>query len=149
MKGKIAILAIFLASPIISNAADIPLLGNTKAQLHQLCGKALDVEIIKMDSKTTVMGLKNKQTNNFDLFMSSEQSPEQIIYSKFTPVKYDALSNNYIPTDDQDLDIIWGSSRDNSGKTSYSLTLGTKTYSCGILQPWPSERADEIYGESS
>lgn len=149
MNIKITLIAMSLTYPVISGATEIPVMGDTKAQFHQLCGKDIDVELIKIDDKTMLMGLKNKQTNNLDLFISSEQSPGQIMISQFTPVKYDSLSKNYIPLDDQDLEIVWGSSEDDNKKITYNLTLGPKTYSCGARQQWPSEKADVLYGESS
>lgn len=149
MKSKIALVAVSLTYPIISNAVDIPAMGDMKAQFHQVCGKSIDVELIKINDKTTLMGLKNKQTNNLDLFISPEQSPEKRMLSKFIPVKFDSLSKDYLPLDNQNIDILWGSSEDVNKKITYSLTLGLKTYSCGPLQKWPNEKADELYGENS
>lgn len=131
------------------HAEEIPSLGKMKAQSHQICGTGIDVEILRTDENTIILALKNKETHNFDLFISNEQSLSQVRQSSFTPVRYDALSENYIPVKDDELDIMWGGSLDDDGKITYKLALGPKIYNCGSLQEWPSEKANLIYGETA
>ncbi|MEP8891125.1 hypothetical protein [Enterobacter roggenkampii] len=149
MKYQWFLIASALSLPQISNATEIPKLGDVKAQSHQICGNTIDVEVVTLDNRSTLLGLKNNQTHNIDLFVSSEQSPDQMNYSKFTPARYDELSKTYIATEDPDIEIVWGSSEDEKKQISYSLALGPEVYSCTKLQKWPSEKANNMYGEKS
>jgi hypothetical protein len=147
MQFKHFILFLFFITPIIARATDIPIMGDEKADSHQLCGDKIDVEIQVLNDTTIVLGLVNNKTKNIDLFMSNGPSPDQASFSKFSPVKFDSLSKSYVPIDDKDIDIVWGGSVDENKKTSYSLALGPEVYTCTAPQKWPNEKANELYGE--
>ncbi|MGX5025782.1 hypothetical protein ACWKYF_02430 [Enterobacter asburiae] len=148
MKFQWVIMTTLLFIPLVSNAGGIPRMGELKAESHQICGKNIDVEVIMLENHSTLIGLENKQTHNLDLFLSSEQSPEEMNYAKFIPARYDNLSKSFVAREDDEIDIVWGSSKNDKDEVSYSLALGPQTYSCSPLQKWPSEKANEIYGET-
>ncbi|MGX5098349.1 hypothetical protein [Enterobacter cloacae] len=148
MKFQYFIMTTILFLPVTGNAVGIPRMGELKAESHQICGKNIDVEVIMLENHSTLIGLENKQTHNLDLFLSSEQSPEEMNYAKFIPARYDNLSKSFIAREDNEIDIVWGSSKNDKGEVSYSLALGPQTYSCSPLQKWPSEKANEMYGEA-
>lgn len=149
LQPKRFLIACLLAVPACVGATTIPMLGHDKADSHQRCGDKIDVEVHTLDDHTTLLGLVNKQTHNMDLFISLDQSASQMAYSKFAPVKFDSLSGRYVPTDDKDIDIVWGSALDENKQISYSLALGPEVYTCSALQKWPDEKANQLYGEAA
>ncbi|WP_395305790.1 hypothetical protein [Enterobacter sp. ECC-019] len=148
MKFQWVVMSTILFFPFVGNAVEIPIMGGLKAESHQICGKNIDVEVIMLENHSTLIGLENKQTHNLDLFLTSEQSSEGMNYAKFIPARYDNLSKSFVAREDNEIDIVWGSSKNDKDEVSFSLALGPQTYSCSPLQKWPSEKANEIYGEA-
>lgn len=128
-------------------AAKVPMLGNLPASAHQLCGKDIAVQIAELDSDQILIGLVNKTTQNLDLFVSENPADVEKSYSKFLPVKFDSLSKSFIPTGDNQIDIVWGASLDGDQKVKYHLALGNYVYQCGALKIWPNDKANDLYGE--
>lgn len=147
MKFKWILIASTISLSQISYATEIPQLGGVKAERHQICGKGIDVEMVRLDNNSTLLGLKNNQTHNIDLFISPDQVSDELSYAKFTPAKYDELSKSYVTKEDPEIEIVWGSSRDENKQLSYTLALGPQVYSCTKLQKWPNEKANMVYGE--
>ncbi|HDR2622258.1 TPA: hypothetical protein QCI71_003159 [Enterobacter chuandaensis] len=147
MKYKWVLIVTTLGLPFVSNATEIPTLGGIRAESHQICGKNIDVEIIRLDNNSTLLGLKNNQTHNIDLFLSPDQGTDELSYAKFTPARYDELSKNYIPQNDPELEVVWGSARDDNKQLIYTLALGPQVYNCTKLQKWPSVKANIMYGD--
>ncbi|HDR2372834.1 TPA: hypothetical protein QCH90_004298 [Enterobacter asburiae] len=76
MKYEWVCIAVSYALPNFSHASEITRLGNLRAEGHQICGKTIDVEVIRIDNRSILLGLKNNQIHSFDLFVSSEPSGE-------------------------------------------------------------------------
>lgn len=143
------LLVVLLASSFNSIADSIPLLGNLKADSQQMCGKNINIQIKTVNDNLVIIGLKNKNTNKMDLFTSTSNIEPNFQYSKFTPVTFDSLSNRFIDVDDSELDIVWGSSLNEKKGLEFNLALGAHVYKCGLIQKWPSEKSNELYGEKS
>ena len=129
-------------------AADIPVLGDGKAESHQICGKSIDVQIRRLDDNTLVIGLINNKTQKRDLFKSQEPIGAEMKYAKFVPVHFDNLSKNFIEEEKAEIEIVWGSAMNDKKEANYTLALGPEIYECGLLQKWPHEEANILYGES-
>ena len=55
-----------------------------------------------------LMGMKNRESGETDLFMSSSPFTAVNTYSRFVPVKFDQLSKHFIETHNAALEVIWG-----------------------------------------
>jgi hypothetical protein len=139
--------AMLMFSPLSSHAQGAPLIGSEKADSYQRCGKNISLQIKNVANDFIVIGLMNKKTNNMDFFKSTEQKISEMNYTKYNSVRFDALSNTFVNTDNSDLDILWGSSLNDKKQVTYHLVLGSEVYECGPIQKWPSETANVLYGE--
>jgi hypothetical protein len=125
------------------------MLGNIKATLHQTCGKQIFIQVAEMkgsDEGRTVIGIKNNQTGNIDLFTSLSASSKQ--YDKYQPVTFDNLSKTLVAMEDDRPPIVWGGAVTNLKGMEYSLALGSHVYPCSKLVPFESEVANDLYGEN-
>ncbi|MCH9269321.1 hypothetical protein [Pantoea ananatis] len=95
-----------------------------------------------------LLGLKNRESSEMDLFMSSVAFTADNTYSRFVPVKFDQLSKHFIETDNPALEVVWGAAIDDKNVLSYKLALGSYTYSCGDIESRPNDTAKQLYGES-
>ncbi|TSJ50765.1 hypothetical protein FND52_19345 [Atlantibacter subterranea] len=132
----------------ISYAAEIPVLGDGKAESHQVCGKSIDVQIRKLSDNFLLIGLVNNKTQSRDLFRSQEPVSVDLKYTKFIPVHFDNLSKNFIEEEKPEIEIVWGSAMNDKKEANYTLALGPEVYDCGLLQKWPHEAANILYGEA-
>lgn len=151
MKRAMTVLLPIMLTGLISNSAlaqGAPLLGNLPASGHQLCGKTISLQLVKISDDMMILGIKNKQSNEMDLFMSSLPFTVPDTYAKFIPVRFDQLSKNFIPTQDNELDIIWGAAFNDKNTLEYKLALGNFTYSCSTPEAWPNDKANHLYGET-
>ncbi|WP_313080738.1 hypothetical protein [Atlantibacter sp.] len=148
MKLNPLLLLTLLSSSGYLYATGIPVLGDGKAESHQICGKSIDVQIRKLSDNSIVMGLMNNKTHKRDLFKSQEPVTAKMKYVKFAPVHFDNLSNNFIEEDKPEIEILWGSSMSDKKEANYTLALGPVLYECGLLQKWPHEEANILYGET-
>lgn len=124
------------------------MLGNLKASLHQTCGKEIVVQIAEMegsDEGRIILGLKNNQTGNIDLFTSHNTSNKQ--YDKYQPVNYDNLSKTLVILENDRPAVVWGGAVANLKGMEYSLALGSHVYPCTQLVPFENEIANDLYGE--
>lgn len=146
---------LFLASTLLlcsaaqASAAGAPILGNTPADAHQLCGKTIEVQVKYLPDGKQIIGLMNSKSGDLDLFQSTTPQSPQGQYLKFVPIKYDQLSKNFIVQSDDTLDILWGRTENEKKEISYALSLGSHVYPCGIIQKWPNEKANMLYGEGN
>lgn len=122
-------------------------LGNLQASAHQLCGENISIQITNTDDSFTLIGLKNKTTKKMDLFISDNPGEIGKSYSRFTPVVFDNLSKLFLKSDSADIDIIWGGAINEKKEINYQLALGNYTYDCAGIVAWPSDKANELYGE--
>ncbi|WP_370611805.1 hypothetical protein [Klebsiella aerogenes] len=144
-KLAFALTLLFITTPVLASGA--PLLGDVPADAHQLCGKDIDVQIKKWDGGGQIIGLMNKESHEINLFQATTlQSPEGQ-YLKFMPTKYDELSKRFVIQNDDTIDILWGGTENENHQMVYSLSLGSHVYDCGLIQKWPNETADKLYGE--
>ncbi len=141
---------IFLPSMIAASpcfASEAPLIGTSPADAHQVCGKKITLEIKTLSDKTQIIGLMNNTTNKLDLFQSTHPVDTSTQYAKFVPTKFDGLSKDFIPQNDDTIEIIWGAAAHDNQQIVYSLSLGSHVYNCGMIQKWPNEKANTLYGE--
>lgn len=148
MKRNALLLLSFLSLSGLTYANEIPTLGDANAESHQLCGKNIDVQIRKLNDNTLIIGLMNNKTRNRDLFQSQDPISGDIKYTKFFPVRFDNLSKNFIEEEKPEIEVVWGSAINDKKEVSYTLALGPKVYTCGLLQKWPHEEANILYGET-
>lgn len=141
-------LLFILFSSSFASAVEIPVLGDGKAENHQICGNHINVQIRKTNKNHLIIGLINNKTDKMDLFESQNSATEDMAFSKFSPVHFDNLSKNFIADDQSEIDIVWGSSVNEKKEISYSLALGPEAYRCGLLQKWPNDKANILYGET-
>jgi hypothetical protein len=147
-KVVLASLVFLSFTPAISFAQGAPELGDTRAFAHQQCGKDITLQIGNTAEGHAVIGLKNKNTGELDLFVSSSQFDITSSFSPFKPVKFDNLSKNLIETHDKDIDIVWGASHDEKQQNHHRLALGNYTYDCEKIIAWPNDKANDLYGET-
>ncbi len=150
MKHIMTALLTLMVTGLISGSAlakGAPLLGNLPASGHQLCGKSIQLQLAKDTDGRMLLGLKNKQNNNLDLFISNVAFNVPNSYARFVPVRFDQLSKNMIETHDSELDVIWGAAYDDKNVLRYKLALGNYTYSCSAIEAWPNDKANHLYGE--
>ncbi|WP_233516590.1 hypothetical protein [Pantoea ananatis] len=150
MKRAMTALLPIILTTLVSNSAlaqGVPLLGNLPASGHQLCGKTIRLQLVKNSDEMMILGIKNKQSNEMDLFMSSLPFTVSDTYARFIPVKFDQLSKTFIATHDDELDVIWGAALDDKNTLGYKLALGNFTYSCSAPEAWPNDKANHLYGE--
>lgn len=148
MKNKSLLLIPLLFTTSLSYAVEIPVLGDSKAESHQICGKGIDLQIRKLNDNSLLIGLVNNKTHNRDLFKSQEPAIVDMKYAKFIPVRFDSLSKNFIVEEKPEIEIIWGNAVNEKKEASYTLALGPEVYDCGLLQKWPREEANVLYGEA-
>ncbi|PQK81338.1 hypothetical protein E2R52_04350 [Pantoea ananatis] len=151
MKRATTVFFLFLSTVLISNSAlaeRAPLLGNLPASGQQLCGKTIKLQLVKTSDNIMLLGLKNRESSEMDLFMSSVAFTADNTYSRFVPVKFDQLSKHFIETHNPALEVVWGAAIDDKNVLSYKLALGSYTYSCGDIESWPNDTANQLYGES-
>ncbi|WP_312980314.1 hypothetical protein [Atlantibacter sp.] len=148
MKLNPLLLLLLFSSSGFAYAVEVPMLGDGKAEGHQICGKGIDVQIRKLNDNSLIIGLANNKTQHRDLFKSLEQNAGNMKYSKFVPVRFDNLSKNFIEEEKPEIEIVWGSAINDKKEASYTLALGPKVYACGLLQKWPHEEANILYGEN-
>lgn len=133
-------------------SADEIMLGNVAATHRITCGKAISVlfaDVSYPQYGHTLIGLKNKETNQIDLFLSSTSSSESRPYEKFNRVYFDSLSKSYVKTSYK-LSLIWGSARSTGQKEDqFRLAFGAHSYGCGKIETLSDEIADKLYGEAS
>ena len=148
MKFNALLLLSLLPISGFTHAADIPVLGDGKAESHQICGKSIDVQIRRLNDDSLVIGLINNKTNKRDLFKSQEPVSAEMKYAKFVPVHFDNLSKNFVEEEKPEIEIVWGSAINDKKEADYTLALGPEIYDCGLLQKWPHEEANILYGET-
>ncbi|WP_157093352.1 hypothetical protein [Buttiauxella brennerae] len=125
------------------------MLGNITATLHQTCGKQIFIQVAEMkgaDAGRTIIGIKNNQTGDIDLFTSFSASNKQ--YDKYQPVTFDNLSKTLVAMESERPPIVWGGAMTNLKGMEYSLALGSHVYQCSKLVPFESEVANDLYGET-
>ena len=125
-------------------------LGNLKAELHQTCGKGIIIQLSKAqgaDEGHMILGLRNNQTDEVDLFMSVNETDMQ--YDKYQLVRFDNLSTAFIAMEDGRPDIVWGGALSSVKGMQYSLALGSHVYACGKPARFEREIANDLYGEKS
>jgi hypothetical protein len=128
-------------------AQGAPVIGNLKANMHQSCGKSITIQIANSESKHIILGLNNRNTGKTDLFISENPVEQTHSYNRYLPVKYDALSQTFLLSEEPNIDILWGNSLDNKQASHYILALGNFSYPCGELKPWLNDLANDWYGE--
>lgn len=138
-----------LCSTAQALADGAPLVGNAPADAHQLCGKTIEIQIKNQPDGRQIIGLVNSKSHELDLFQSTTPPSPQGQYLKFVPIKYDQLSKNFIVQGDDTIDIIWGRTENEKKEASYALSLGSHVYPCGLIQKWPNEKANLLYGENN
>ncbi|MDW4576898.1 hypothetical protein [Atlantibacter hermannii] len=148
MKVQLLLLLAFIHLPAIAQSIDIAMIGDKKAESHQVCGKNIDVQIRKMNDDSIIISLMNNKTHDRDFFRSTEATSHTMKYSKFLPVRFDNLSKTFIAEDKPDIEIVWGNYLDEKKAVKYNLALGPQVYECGLLQKWPNETANLLYGET-
>lgn len=132
----------------VASASSVPLLGDMKAESHQICGKNIDIQIRPMNDNSLIIGLMNNKTHTRDLFKSQEPNAIDMKFTKFVPVRFDNLSKTFIEEDKPEIEIVWGSARDDKKAVNFSLALGPQVYECGLIQKWPNDAANLLYGEA-
>ncbi len=137
----------WLAGNVLAQPLRAPLLGNLQASAHQRCGQDITLQLLKTTDNIMLMGLKNRESGETDLFMSSSPFTADNSYSRFVPVKFDQLSKHFIETHNAVLEVIWGAAKDDKNVLRYTLALGSYTYSCGAIESWPNDTANQLYGE--
>lgn len=144
-----SILLICLSFPAILQAKDIvPLIGKERAESHMLCGKNIDVEVHRSEDNSLIIGLLNKKTAAMDYFVSAEPTAVDMHYSRYNPVSFDALSGQFVRKNDAAINIVWGSSAVNGkDQNGFKLALGAHVYDCGVLETWPDDTANDLYGD--
>lgn len=147
MKSNLLLFLTLYSLSALAQAVEIPMIGDIKAESHQICGKSIEVQIRKMNDNSLIIGLMNNKTHNRDLFRSNEPTSNSMKYTRFVPVRFDSLSKAFIAEDKPDIDIVWGNYLNEKKEVKYSLALGPNVYECGLLQKWPSEVANVLYGE--
>ncbi|TNV22592.1 hypothetical protein FH968_00605 [Buttiauxella sp. B2] len=148
---RINIRVLFIFSVMLPGSAfafGAPMLGGIAAKAHQVCGKNIQLQMTTTKEGLAIIGLINKKTNQMDLFQSEVALTNEHQITKYSPVKYDAISKEYIPIDNELISIIWGSVSDDKKATHYTMSLGSHVYECSLLQEWPSELADNLYGDN-
>jgi hypothetical protein len=134
--------------PYQSHGAEmVQKIGNTPAQGHFSCGHAIDIQYHKTDDNSLIISLFNKKTNHNDLFVSTDKIADDFRYSRYIPVLYDSLSDNFVQRDENEINVFWGQVQ-SVLPSDFTLVLGTHTYQCVKPQTWPSDAANDIYGES-
>lgn len=132
-------------------ASDIKL-GNMVATHRQICGKSIELNLADLNEPfwgQTLIGLKNNQSGEVDLFMSKTPTMEYRQYEQYDKVIFDSLSKNFIRAPGN-IAIVWGSSHVSMQKEeSFSLAFGSYVYSCQKLEKLPDETANKLYGESN
>ncbi|MEH4693643.1 hypothetical protein PO377_08860 [Atlantibacter hermannii] len=101
-----------------------------------------------MNDDSIIISLMNNKTHDRDFFRSTEATSHTMKYSKFLPVRFDNLSKTFIAEDKPDIEIVWGNYLDEKKAVKYNLALGPQVYECGLLQKWPNETANLLYGET-
>lgn len=144
------ILLICFSFPTILQAKDIvPLIGNERAESHMLCGKSIDVEVKRSNDNSLIIGFLNKKTAHMDYFVSGEPTAVDWHYTRYYPVSFDALSEQFIRENDEKINIVWGGSAVNGeDKKAFKLALGAHVYDCGVLEVWPDDTANDLYGDN-
>lgn len=136
---------------LYGNAEEIKL-GNVVATHRITCGKTINIFFADLDypqSGHTLLGLKNKETGQIDLFLSNLPSSESKPYEKFSRVYFDSLSKNYVKTS-YNLSLVWGSARSTAKKEDeFRLAFGPRSYACGKYEILSDEIADKLYGEAT
>ncbi|WP_339275249.1 hypothetical protein [Enterobacter asburiae] len=139
--------AIFL--PMMLHAKEVvPLIGKQRADSHMLCGNNIDVEIHQTDDNSLIIGLANKKTKSMDFFVSGESVASDMHYTRYYPVNFDELSGQFVRKDSDAINIVWGSSAVNDeAKNTFKLALGAHIYDCGVVEVWPDDTANDLYGD--
>lgn len=136
-----------ISSPYVL-AKGAPELGDTRAFAHQFCGKNITIQIGNTTDNHAVLGLRNNNSGEIDLFVSATVFDINTSnFVPFNPVKFDHLSKTLVGIEKNDIDIVWGASQDKSKKNHYRLALGNYTYDCGNIILWPNDKANDVYGE--
>lgn len=143
---SLALASSSFAQAVNLSGMEVPKIANHKAQYHQTCGKAIDVEIFNINN-LVVIGLRNHKTGALDLFTSAKFSENNKQFEEYIPVRYDNISKTIIKIDDGRPDVGWGSQYSEEKGEYYSLTLGEHTHDCGQAHQWMSEKAEEYYEE--
>ncbi|RAY88584.1 hypothetical protein DP190_00440 [Enterobacter cloacae] len=148
MRFKLTTLVAFSAFSVVAYAIDAPMLGNIKSESHQVCGKKIEVQVVTLDDASVMIGILNKNNNEWDTFISENPVTKEFSYAKYQPAKFDALSRTFIKQDNKKMFVLWGKSQDDKNDFHYTLSLGSHSYDCGLMQNWPDDLANDIYGES-
>lgn len=126
------------------------MLGDVVATHRMTCGKAIDLlfaDVSYPQYGHTLIGLRNKETDQIDLFLSSSASAESRPYEKFNRVYFDNLSKNYVKTA-YNLSLVWGAARATGQKEDqFRLAFGEHSYACGKIVTLADEIAYKLYGE--
>jgi hypothetical protein len=148
MKHKLITFIAVTVFPVIASATDAIMLGNLKSENHQVCGKKIEVQVATLDDASVIIGILNKNSNEWDTFVSESPITKALSYSKYQPVKFDALSHTFIKQDNKKMFVLWGQSQNENNDVKYTLSLGSHTYDCGQMQKWPDDLANDLYGEN-
>nr|WP_318384185.1 hypothetical protein [uncultured Enterobacter sp.] len=149
MKYKLTTFITIAAFPFLAFATDVPMLGNIRAESHQVCGKKIEIQAVTLEDASVMIGILNKNSNEWDTFVSEKPMTKMFSFSKFQPVKFDALSQTFIKQENKKMFVLWGQSQDDKKGTNYTLSLGSHTYDCGQMQSWPEDLANDLYGEAA